>query len=345
MINQEPIYRDIKDSRDIRLALMFNWYNETFNYDDAVSHLRQYMRSNKCSSEELCLLDTRPTWATPLHIGALSRLLTSGVVLPKELEGKVKDHIKSLSSWKQPRNLSSKVTSEKLTHIIGDIETLLDKFFRNGYQFFSPGVFDLLKKHEAKQYQANSALSFYEDLKEELENITPTTEGYTLKKKQLENYRNFVDSICSDIRRYVNAAKATAPIRKPRKKKAKTALQQIKKVSYQRTFRDEDGFEINSIDPINIVGAKSVWLYNTKTRKLTNLLTSNPKGLAVKGTTILNYDEDSETRTLRKPQETIQAVMSAGKVTLRTILKNLTTKPSPTTGRLGKDTVILRALK
>ena len=76
------------------------------------------------------------------------------------------------------------------------------------------------------------------------------------------------------------------------------------------------------------------------------LYAKNGSGLSVKGTTIINFDETtSKTKTLRKPNETIQKVLSGGKVILRNLMSEIKTKESPAAGRTNADTVLLRYVK
>lgn len=69
----------------------------------------------------------------------------------------------------------------------------------------------------------------------------------------------------------------------------------VKKFKYLKS----DG-SINSISPTNIIGAKKLWIYNTKTRKLGVYHAIDFSGLSVKGTSIINYSDDSIEKTIRK---------------------------------------------
>jgi hypothetical protein len=63
----------------------------------------------------------------------------------------------------------------------------------------------------------------------------------------------------------------------------------------------------------------------------------------VKGSTIQNFKEDiSIGKRLRKPKETLDDLLAAGKVKLRQLLSNLSTKESALTGRINSDTIIVR---
>ena len=69
----------------------------------------------------------------------------------------------------------------------------------------------------------------------------------------------------------------------------------------------------------------------------------NAKGLTFKGTTFQNYDtKTSIGKRLRKPEVTIPELMEAGKVKIKKILPDLSTKELQLTGRMNSDILILR---
>jgi hypothetical protein len=110
--------------------------------------------------------------------------------------------------------------------------------------------------------------------------------------------------------------------------------------------------KLASVNPVDVVGANELWVFNVKTRKLGKYVASNvdPKGmkrdgtgLQVKGTTIIGYDENlSVQKTLRKPEEQLKAFKSAGKVALRKFLDDIATTDTKLNGRCNPDTVLLK---
>ena len=62
-------------------------------------------------------------------------------------------------------------------------------------------------------------------------------------------------------------------------------------------------FKITSILPITIVGAMRLYVFNVKTKELTEYVSSSPKGFEVKGTSLQNVGEESRKIKLRKPDE------------------------------------------
>ena len=87
-------------------------------------------------------------------------------------------------------------------------------------------------------------------------------------------------------------------------------------------------FNLESVDPVTIVGAKGLLCFNTKTKKLILFEAEGVAGLTVKGTTVKGFSKSSNSKTLRKNNFNV--------------LNNITEGAVPT-GRINKDTVILRA--
>ena len=101
-----------------------------------------------------------------------------------------------------------------------------------------------------------------------------------------------------------------------------------------------------SVNPAEIIGCNQLWTYNTKYKKLSRYDASGPNGIQVKGTTLIGFDvEKSLTKSVRKPEVTIQNLLSAGKVALRSIMDDLKTNVTQPNGRINTDTIILRVIK
>jgi hypothetical protein len=135
----------------------------------------------------------------------------------------------------------------------------------------------------------------------------------------------------------------TKKARKPRKKKAKTAVQLLKKFKYQKSDSD---LNLTSIDPETIIGAQQLWVFNTKTRRLGVYYAVDEKGLSVSRMSIDNYDESTSfNKKIRKPKEVVPNVLSAGKVALRHMMDEIKAAKTPMKSRIGETALILRAVK
>lgn len=164
-------------------------------------------------------------------------------------------------------------------------------------------------------------------------------EGYShLKRPELNRRIKECNAMLADLDRIKSAAKATRTIRA---KKPQSIDKQVAKVKYRK---DDKDFKIVSINPAQVIGKMRLIVFNVKYRRLTEYVTSDPKGFIIKGTTIQNFDKEiSRTLTLRKPMDILPMVSTKTPKQFTKILDGIKTKPSVPNGRINEDTVLLRA--
>ena len=237
---------------------------------------------------------------------------------------------------------------------------------------FDPKGFDFKRHFGSKgvtQAHARKLKSFYEDTLADYDDLErmPTKgqlakmsehdadmweqlkEGYAhVKKADIKKLRTAIGELMVALDFIIDQAKAT---RKPRKAKPRSADKVIAKLKFLKV---DEKYKLASINPIDVVGANELWVFNVKTRKLGKYIASSidPKGLgregtglSVKGTTIIGFDEKlSVQKTLRKPDEQLKEFKGAGKVALRKFLDEINTTDTKLNGRCNLDTVLLKVV-
>lgn len=156
--------------------------------------------------------------------------------------------------------------------------------------------------------------------------------------KQRKEFHGIYEKIENACNMIIQSGKAN---RKPRKPKQISNEKLVSKMNYQERSTE---YSLVSVNPASIIGAQELWVFNTKTKKIGKYVADEYEGpLSVKGSTLQGFDKiKSITKKLRKPEEQLKEFQSAGKVALRKYLDNLTTKDSPLTGRINKDTILLK---
>ena len=110
--------------------------------------------------------------------------------------------------------------------------------------------------------------------------------------------------------------------------------------------KEDTNLKLASINPIDILEASELWVYNTKTRKLGKYVAEPHATLQVKGTTILYFDEkQSIQKTLRKPAQQLAEFNKAGKVVLRKFMDDIKTTDTKLNGRVNDQTILLKVAK
>jgi hypothetical protein len=128
--------------------------------------------------------------------------------------------------------------------------------------------------------------------------------------------------------------------KKPRAKKPTDKAKVVAKMKY---LKQDETLKLVSINPQDIIGAKELWIFNVKTRKLGKYVAAEFNDLSVKGTTIIGSDPiKSVQKTLRKPEEQLKEFKAAGKVQLRKFLDDIKAVDIKLNGRINEDTVLLK---
>ena len=165
-------------------------------------------------------------------------------------------------------------------------------------------------------------------------------EAYShMKAADYKRFDAFYDKLFQDLTAYNQTKKATkkAAVRKPPQKE-----KLVKSLKY---LKQDTALKIVSVNPVDIIGAEILWVYNVKTRKLGKYVAEAMGGaLGVKGTTIIGFDANKSTqKTLRKPEEQIKQFLASSKVELRKYLENIKTTEIKLNGRINADTILLKA--
>ena len=139
----------------------------------------------------------------------------------------------------------------------------------------------------------------------------------------------------------LDKAKTAKPVRKARLMRPRK-INPTKMVRRLKYLKSDTETKLVSIDPEKIVGANILWVFNVKTRKLGKYEAKEGSSLMVKGSTILNFADTSVHKKVRKPADVLPKLMSAGKVEQRKLLESIRAVESPLTGRINKDTILVR---
>ena len=102
--------------------------------------------------------------------------------------------------------------------------------------------------------------------------------------------------------------------------------------------------KFKSIDPEKIIGANTLWVWDTKYGKLGTYIAKSDEQLSIKGSTIQNFDASSsiQKKIRRSEEKILSQLLLAGKVTQRKILDGIKTLEKPLTGRINSYTILIR---
>jgi hypothetical protein len=335
--NIEPTWDREYTQTDIHAAL--SWYNTNKNEKDAAKYLG--ISDANIAKNFLTL-----AWAI--------RMQSRGCVFTEKSQATIagqhqmlKEHLASiLVPQKQQTaeviSIQDRVTA-KTDHYIGDMEgSLVDEFGltgdvskMNAYQWMVDNGVKAMHASKIAEYFTQRLDTLQANFKDPV--LKEYYGGFT--KKEFLNLFTCYTKIVADAQRIASNAKVA---RKPRKKKPVSFDKMVKNLKYLPKF---DELKLQSVDPVKIIAAQQVWVYNVKTRRLGVYNASDGAGILVKGSALTNFDLDTSIqKTLRKPEATLKIITDGGKIALRKALDGVNSKPNKMNGRINKDTVILRVV-
>ena len=236
---------------------------------------------------------------------------------------------------------------EAAARMTEEIEDALESFGQDP-EAFDPKAFkllNLLRGKQAKAAHARVIKDFYNRQHDELVEAgqgkcEQLKEAYShLSKANMKKITQFYSEILSACDMLMQEAKVN---RAPRKTKAKPVEKIIGKMKF---LKQDDKLKLVSINPADIIGAKELWVFNIKTRKIGKYVAAEYLELSVKGTSITGFDENgSVQKTLRKPEEQLKEFKAAGKVQLRKFLEDIKAVDIKLNGRINEDTILLKVV-
>lgn len=344
----EPKFSTELTSSELMQTL--SWYAQNKDRKDAFKYGCDYFKKNFKLDASNVLKERVSTF------GFVCRIISNGGSLDKKYKiwfdqevDKIKEQIKNFV----PKQVVEKTNvvsiqdriRDKANECIAELESQVDDFILSGCSAnVSPyGIFHTMNIKDA---QSKFILEWAKTKRTEFDDVLNTNdallkEGYSnFTKPQLKKLIGYFDQVILDCQKLSGESVKS---RKPRKRKAKSPEQLVSKLKFMYEFPE---LKLKSVKPNEVIGCMSLWVYNTKTRKLGVYHAEDAGGLSVKGSSILNFAElKSVQKKLRKPEVTLLEVLNGGKVFLRNLMDSIRAVESVLTGRINSDTILLKVTK
>ena len=347
-----------ESERRLEALRMYNHFNYEYSHKDNKKVVLKWMQhSGEYSKEQISYVNLGPDALLPTKCGAVARAWEAGWILDanqlKHMKDGLATYFATLGNTRTvvKQEQKSTVTVPQLTiqdrikikinEHIGYFEEMQDQL--RDKTKLDPKAFEYFKKENVPQNMLKGiADPFIERLEEWKEAKAGTDEdlkeGYShWQAKDFKKYFEFVEAILADIEAYAKTKKA---VKVARVKKAPNKQKQVAKMKYAK---DNTTYKIASVDPVAIIGATELYVFNVKTRKLGKYVADTHMGvLGVKGTTIVGYDTNLSTqKTLRKPERQLPEFMDLSKANKRKFLQGIKSVEIALNGRLNSDTILL----
>ncbi len=344
-LGDEPLF--VSEPSDLDYSKALTWYNYMCSKVDARNYLETYLKNTK---QHALIKDLRrvPDVRINDQSAWIARMLTRGAPLKQRSKDKFEELLKETLSFAEIQKVEKKEETkpspsiqdrmrDKVSNFIGEIEEQIDT---EGWSF---SVYDKLQSAQLPAMLANRVADHFAPIAEEAAKLllknceADLKEGYSsYTKAQLKERAAFYEKIVEDCKRYSANGKK---LRVVRKKKTVTPEKKLKSFKFQKESKE---YKVVSLNPEKILGAEELLTFNTKYRLLTHFVALDRSGLSVKGTTILNYDEEkSKTyRIGRKTEESIEIALRGGKRAFSKMISLLKTKTMQ--HRINENTILLR---
>jgi hypothetical protein len=351
---------------DHHLRQSFRYYNYYYSTKDlkkyVVAWLRQHEGSEGLHKLDKTTIDRYQRSAdclTPFTVCALVKAHERGMPLRDRHVEYILDAVKRVLTLKADNDEDFEETPEvkKTEARIPTIQDRMNEVAKKHILYFEmledavytgetvdPKAYEYLTKNNVPQVLIGKIQAVFEPRCAEVREARTTKDedlkdAYSyMKAADYKRYDAFYNKLFADLTAYNQTKKATkkAAVRKPPQKE-----KLVKSLKY---LKQDTALKIVSVNPVDIVGAEQLWVYNVKNRKLGKYVAEDQGGvLGVKGTSITGFDANKSTqKTLRKPDEQIKQFLASSKVELRKYLENIKTTEITLNGRINADTILLK---
>jgi hypothetical protein len=350
-------YRLEKSAKELKPAVI-NWMGHN-GYDKSVIKAFKDTRDSRCGTTmgalAACLLRGMPEVHSEFNEGKNSADWLKAEI-QQVIDQGADDEVESAEPVKVTKAAEVYVPTiqDRLREAAGgmseELDAAIDSWIMDP-EAFNPKdikIVNLLKGKGAKAAHSRLIKGYFQRNFDELTELASGNADEQLREAYKHNSRKNVKKLIEFYEAIMAACEQIAAeqkvLKKPRAAKVKPAEQVVAKLKFMLS---DTKLGITSAPPATIVGAQSMVVFNTKTRKIGYYIATSSAGLGVKGTSITNFTEKSTQKTMRKPPEQIKEFkeQNTQKRFETWFAKSVKTTETLLNGRFSEDTVILKVYK
>ena len=335
---KEPIVKDANDKVEITVAL--NWLRSEQTPDLNRKWLQAYMKQSGYTKAKVETVMSNLRYLSASWF-SVARILTNGSAVPEGTNLRLDAALDEIASYGEnkvaPKVIKPKQTSVPVSEsVLSHIDLLIQKSTTTAVD---EDVYSFLMDKNVTKVQVEELISEYKSTYTELlnldtdESIQECYADYT--PKQRKNIQTFFKNLYAQFEQYKK-------IKQTRKKaKAKPRKQNKEKlIAKLRYMKESPEYRIASVDPMKLIGAKTVVLFNNKNRDV-SIFYAQEQGISVKGTSLVGFDpEKSITKRLRKPNDVLTHGVKAG---LEKAFESVNAVTRKANGRMNENIIIVKA--
>lgn len=358
-VGVEPIWVDNYEPADYQSEFgnALNWYNYIADQKDCRAFLSDWFKGDR---DKLKALSTVPDKLLPRTYANIARIAMRGFPVSDDHKSRIWMKVEEVASKRikleedednaEPVIKVARVLPIAPNFIVSDVDDEIENLIigeepKNMAQILMP--YRMTDKHY---------LECIAKIEPMLAEFSELVEARRLPKSQLtpeqsdllEGYEHLsgmkiVKDIVKLLESYINDLKkshVSKQVAKVRKKKPKDKTKLVKNIKF---LAQDTELGITSVEPINLLNCSEVWVYDTKTRKISKFYSPIGGGITVKGAALVGYEESmSCSRLLRKPEVQLKEFSDLKKNDLTKWYTSIKSKSGPVRARLTATTLILK---
>ena len=353
----EPEWNTVAGS-DRRSAIMraFTWYNYHYDKKTAKQCVMDWLLQN--SADQHRAFAPVPDNAVPYQLGWLCRMNLRGLALTDseteyvnntiashaESAGQDKRVVEVLDNAQPPITIQDRLRN-RADEIAGELEGMYDDMIRNGVKMSSDyKPIAIIRGMNLPSQMTSIIRDIWQQRLAELETLqagrdADLVEGFgNFSKLQIRSLIKITEQVLADLASYVQIKRVE---KKPRKAKAVSPEHRARKFKHITEFVE---LKLAGLPAAKLIDASEAWLYDTKKRKLIHLVADSHIGsMTMKNNMLMGFsDTESQQKTLRKPADTVKALMAASKPNARKLFKDVKTTETAFNGRGTDNLMMLR---
>lgn len=348
--NYEP------DDYESEYGRALNWYSYVVESKDCRAFLVDWFRGDR---DKLKTLSNIPDKLIPRTYANTARIAMRGFPINETHRGRIWDKVLEIANARikldeeapsQPVVRVTKKLPIATNFIVSDVDDEIENLIigeevKNIAQILMP--YRMADKHYIECVaKIEPMLAEFSELAEVRR--LPRGQLTSEQSQLLENYEHLsgmkiVKDIVKLLESYINDLKkshVSKQVAKVRKKKPKDKTKLVRNIKF---LAQDTELGITSVEPINLLNCSEVWVYDTKTRKMTRFYSPVGSGITVKGTALTGYDDSmSSSRLLRNPGVQLKEFQELKKNDLTKWYSAVKSKSGPVRARLTPTTIILK---
>lgn len=349
-IGDEPSWLDVvvtADQYNKEMLRGLNWHNYCAGEKDYIKYLEAWIKEYRAKTSKQDIAVWRECSSVNKTMCVLARMHMQGFPLSSKDVAHLHDYVAQVvQPVKKVRSTNAPVVNrptiqdrirQQVAGILSDLDVRVDEAFDGNIALADDIKGDILSKgfkgpqlKIVQDYLKNNIEEWdaaYSGADEQL------VEGYSYVgrrnlKKIVETFREVLEALSEQSTRIKT--------QRIRKRKPVDKKKMASKMRYMKEFEG-----LQSKNPVDIIGANMVWIYDTKKRRLGYYEAEVKDSLFVRGNKIEGFKNTCE-KILRKPDEQLTMVTGLRKNQTVNWFDTIKAKCKPMTGRMNDNFIIVR---